>query len=322
MRICIVHNSKIPVTLYGGIERVIWDLGNELTLKGHKVTYLVPEGSSCPFARVNVVNPLLPLEQQIPRDVDFVHLHFQPETDILFPHLITIHGNLPQGTKFFSNTSFVSKNHAIRYGADAFVYNGLRWEEYGKSELNLKQNYVHFLGKAAWRVKNVKGAIKIAHANQSPIKILGGTRINIKMGFRLTISRWARFYGMVGGQEKFDLLRYSKALVFPVLWHEPFGLAIIESLYFGCPVLGTQYGALPELVTSDVGCLSNKLDELIERFREIDSFDRRICNEYAVDNFSAEKMAQNYLDLYSRILNGEQINKQIPAYIESENQIS
>lgn len=321
MKICIVHNSKIPVVLYGGIERVIWDLGAELAQMGHKITYLVPKGSSCPFADVIFLNPELPLETQIPDNVDFVHLHFQPEVEIVRPHLITIHGNLPTSISFPQNTSFVSRNHALRYNADAFVYNGLRWDEYGTPDFKSKWNYVHFLGKAAWRVKNVKGAIQIAKANRTPIKILGGTRLNFKMGFRFTLTKWAQFYGMVGGQQKLDLLRYSKALIFPVLWHEPFGLAVIESLYFGCPVLGTQYGALPELVTSEFGILSNNHNELIERFKDIDSFNRRRCHEYAADNFNAKNMAQRYLELYSRILNGEQINKNIPGYNKTRNQL-
>lgn len=321
MKICIVHNSKIPVTLYGGIERVIWDLGFELTQMGHKITYLIPNGSQCPFAEVKFLNPSLPLEQQIPDDTEFVHLNFQPDAVIQRPHLITIHGNLPPETTFYPNTSFVSQNHAVRYGAEAFVYNGLRWEEYGRPELEIKERYVHFLGKAAWRVKNVKGAIHIAHANQTPIKILGGKRLNLKMGFRFTTSKWAKFYGMVGGEQKLALLRHSNALIFPVLWHEPFGLAVIESLYFGCPVVGTKYGALPELVPAEAGILSNNEEHLVERFNEIYSFNRQMCHEYAVENFSAREMAKNYLEFYSRILNGEQINKKIPKYNEAANEL-
>ena len=321
MKICIVHNNKIPVTLYGGIERVIWDLGFELAQMGHKITYLVPNGSQCPFAQVKFLNQELPLEQQIPADAELVHLHFQPDAEIQRPHLVTIHGNLPPETTFYPNTSFVSQNHAVRYGAEAFVYNGLRWEKYGGAELEFKERYVHFLGKAAWRVKNVKGAIQIAHANQIPIKILGGRRLNLKMGIRFTTSKWATFYGMVGGGQKLQLLRHSSALIFPVQWHEPFGLAIIESLYFGCPVVGTKYGALPELVPAEVGILSNSQEELIERFHEIYSFDRQRCHDYAVENFSALEMAKNYLELYSRILNGEQINTKIPKYNEVANRL-
>jgi len=321
MNIAIVYNGKIPVTEYGGIERVIWYLGYELFKMGHKITFLVKASSGCPFADVKIINPLISLNNQIPEKTDFVHLHFMPTENILFPHLITIHGNLPRETVFFQNTNFVSKNHARRYGADAFVYNGLNWGDYGNPDLTLKGNYVHFLGKAAWRLKNVRGAVKLAQKNKTEIKILGGTRLNIKMGLRLTTTRWATFYGMVGGERKMDLLNKSRALIFPVLWHEPFGLAIIECLFFGCPVLGTKYGSLPELITDKMGLLSNNQHELTDAFKYIDSFNRKICHEYAADIYNSKIMAESYLLLYERIFNGEKINSTIPQFIEKENQL-
>jgi len=320
MNIVIIHKSKIPATEYGGIERVIWYLGVELAKMGHKITFLVKAGSECGFADVKILNPSISINKQIPVNTDFVHFHFNPSEMIDLPHLITVHGNLPSETLFFSNTNFVSKNHAVRYGADAFVYNGLDWNDYGKHDFSGKGNYVHFLGKAAWRLKNVRGAINIAHQNKTEIKILGGTRLNFKMGFRFTISKWASFYGMVGGEEKLDLLRHSKALIFPVWWHEPFGLAIIESLYFGCPVMGTKYGSLPELITDEIGFLSNKEQELITAFKSLGAFSSKICHEYAADNFNSKIMAQNYMSLYEKILNGEKINKNKPQFVEKENQ--
>ena len=319
MHIVIVHNSKIPVITYGGIERVIWYLAEELTKKGHKVTFLVKEGSFCSFADVIIYDFEKPLNEQIPGSADFVHLHINPKEKIEFPHLITIHGNLPKETLFFPNTNFVSKNHAKRYSADAFVYNGLNWGEYGKPEFTELKNYVHFLGKAAWRVKNVKGAIKLAHLNKTEIKVLGGNRFNIKMGFRFTVSPYAKFYGMVDAEQKNEMLKHSKALIFPVTWHEPFGLAIIESLYFGCPVIGTKFGSLPEIVTNNFGILSNSMKELREAFQHIDSFNRKRCHEYVVSKFSSKIMAENYLKLYERILRGDKINYVAPHYNEKEN---
>ncbi len=322
MNIAIVHNGKIPVTEYGGIERVIWCLGYELVKMGHKVTFIVKAGSECSFAEVKSINPLISISKQIPENTDFVHIHFLPGENIAIPHLVTIHGNLPGNTVFTQNTSFVSMNHARRYGAEAFVYNGLNWDEYSLPDFAAKGNYVHFLGKAAWRVKNVRGAINIASKNKTEIKILGGTRFNVKMGLRFTTSKWASFYGMVGGVEKMELIKHSKALIFPVLWHEPFGLAIIESLFYGCPVLGTRFGSLPELITAEIGLLSNSELELIEGFKHIDDFDRRICHEYAANMFNSKLMAERYLLLYERILNGESINHSIPHFIEKENQIT
>lgn len=316
MNIVIVHNSKIPAIKYGGIERIIWYLGLEFTKVGHKITFLVASGSQCPFADVLILNSKLSIQEQIPENTDFVHFHFKPEKEIKFPYLVTVHGNLSESTTFFRNTNFVSKNHAMRYGAKAYVYNGLDWDDYGKTVIKTKLNYVHFLGKAAWRVKNVKGAIEIARANKTEIKVLGGTRINIKMGVRVTLSKWTKFYGMVGGKEKFEILSRSKALIFPVLWHEPFGLALIESLYFGCPVLGTQNGSLPELITDEFGFLSNSIPELIDNFERINSFNPFKCHEYAVEKFNSKIMVQNYLILYERILNGEKINDDIPTFLQ------
>lgn len=318
MNILIAYNNKIPALKYGGVERVVWYLGEELTKLGHSVTFLVAKGSSCPFARVLVFNPFLPVGEQVPPEIDIVNFHFLPEEEIEFPYLVSIHGNLPPGTKFFHNTHFVSENHARRYNSAAFIYNGLNWDDYGSPDFYHPRAYCHFLGKAAWTVKNVKGAISIAHQNKTEIKILGGSRINLKMGIKISFSRWAKFYGMVGGEEKNNILRHSKALIFPVLWHEPFGLAVIESLFFGCPVFGTTYGALPELITPETGFLSNSMHELSEGFKTIDSFNRKLCHEYARDNFSSGIMARNYLKMYERVLNGHSINFKLPAFI-SEN---
>ena len=321
MNIAIVHNGKIPVTEYGGIERVIWCLGYELVKLGHKVTFVVKAGSECPFADVKSINPLISINNHIPENIDFVHLHFMPAENIEFPHLITIHGNLPRETVFPPNANFVSKNHAKRFGADAFVYNGLNWDDYIPPDFASKGDYVHFLGKAAWRVKNVSGAINIARKNKTEIKILGGTRFNVKMGLRFTTSKWATFYGMVGGVGKMELLKHSKALIFPVLWHEPFGLAIIESLFYGCPVLGTKYGSLPELISDETGFLSNNQQELTDSFKIIDTYNRKICHEYAAGIFNSGIMTKNYLLLYERILNGEKINKNVPRFVEIENEL-
>lgn len=321
MNIVIVHDSRLPVSKYGGIERVIWYLGKEFVKMGHQVTYLVKSGSVCPFANVKTLDKQRPISRQIPENTDLVNFHFQPEEPVPYPFLVSIHGNLPAGTSFFRTTNFVSKNHAFRYGADAYVWNGLDWDDYGMPELCKHDQYVHFLGKAAWRVKNVRGAIRMAAVNSTEIKILGGTRINVKMGLRITWSKWATFYGMVGGEEKCRLLKSSRGLIFPVLWHEPFGLAMIESLYFGCPVLGTRYGSLPEIITDETGYLSGSMQDLTNAFSSLDSYNRRLCHEYVVDKFNSKEMAKNYLRLYETVLNGREINKKVPCYRPDRNVI-
>ncbi|BDD00867.1 glycosyltransferase [Persicobacter psychrovividus] len=312
MKILIVDNSFLPFNKYGGTERVIWYLGKSLSQMGHEVGYLVKQGSSCPFAKIHEINPTEEITAQIPEGYDMVHFQFQVK-DYPHPHVMTFHGNQNHQSPFAQNTIFISANHAQRYGADTFVHNGLDFSDYGSVELHNPKNYFHFIGKAAWRLKNVKGAINIIkQVPQAKLKVLGGNRLNLKMGFRFTTTPKAQFHGMVGGDEKNNYLRYSKGLIFPVLWHEPFGLAITESLYYGNPVFGTPYGSLPELVPTEFGFLSHRSSEIVEAVKNVDQFSRKACHEYAVEMFNADKMAEGYLKCYERVLNHEPLNAQAP----------
>ncbi|UJF23810.1 glycosyltransferase [Suttonella sp. R2A3] len=118
---------------------------------------------------------------------------------------------------------------------------------------------------------------------------------------------------MVGGEEKNRLIRQSQALLFPVRWHEPFGLAIIESLYLGCPVIATPYGALPEIVSNErIGRLSCQYDELAEAVRAVDQFDRRACHEHAKKYFNHLTMTDGYQQCYEKVIAGEKLNNEPP----------
>lgn len=319
MKIVIANNSKIPVEKYGGTERVIWYLGLELTKLGHKVEFLVPEGSSCSYANVIPIDENKEIIEQIPKDTDVVHFNMTPSNiDLLqTPYIITQHGNFGEAVQLNRNSVFVSSNHAVRYGSDSFVYNGLDWDDYSKPDLTKKRNYFHFLGKAAWRVKNVKGAINIIKKTKNErLYVLGGNRLNLSMGFRFTLSPRVHFCGMIGGKQKDEYLMKSKGLIFPALWHEPFGLAIIESLYFGCPVFSTPYGSMPELITPQFGVLSNKLSVLADAVENYSTFSNKDCHEYALENFNSAKMARSYLEKYERVLSGEILNPVHPTLKE------
>lgn len=315
MKILIVNNGIIPVILYGGTERVIWGLGKELVKLGHEVNYLVKQGSYCDFAPVFHIDEKKPVLSQITNDYDIVHFIFQPEgiEQFKLPHIITMQGNTNNLNELDRNTVFVSKNHALRYNSDCYVHNGLDWSEYLPPDINKQRKYFHFLGNAAWRVKNLTGAIEVIKKTESEkLKVLGGVRFNINMGIRFTFSPRVSFAGMVGGKKKCDLLNESKGLVFPVKWHEPFGLAITESLYYGCPVFGTPYGSLPEIITNEVGFLSNKSDELAEAILSIDKYSRKRCHEYAREEFNSKKMTLEYLKYYEKVIAGENLNMMPP----------
>jgi glycosyltransferase involved in cell wall biosynthesis len=317
MHILFVNRASIPVFAYGGTERVIWDLGRALVDMGHRVSYLVPEGSTCPFGQVLLLDDKKEWRSQIPDHVDLVHFQFNPGADLTLdrPWLMTQHGNSQVGEKLPLNTVFVSRNHAQRHGSTSHVLNGLDWSTYGPADLSVTKDSFHFLGKAAWRVKNVKGAIDICLQAHEKLMVLGGHRLNFQRGFRYTWSRSIQFAGMVGGQTKLDLLQGSRGLVFPVRWHEPFGLAVIESLYFGSPVFGTPYGALPELVPPECGVLSNEGGVLAQALTQ--NFDRQACHDRAVKLFSAQRMAQNYLHVYHQLMRGHHLNSAHPCMTEA-----
>ncbi len=325
MNICIVdRGGKIPAQKYGGTERVIWGLGKELQAMGHNITFLVPEGSTSDFARIIPLDRNAPIETQIPKDIDLVHLNFKPQDRISRPYLITMHGNPAPAEEIDVNTVFISRNQAARHNSEVFVYNGLSWEDYPQPDLTRNRNSFHFLGKASWKIKNAAGAIKIASKNNLRLNIIGGkkwTERNIKSSFRHLFNPRIRFKGFLDDNAKTRIMEKSKGLIFPVLWHEPFGLAIIESLYAGCAVFGTKYGSLEELVTPEVGFTGNSLNEIA---KAIDSFkhDPQKCHDYAVDNFNSRRMAEDYCRLYDRVLSGKPLNRIPPVYNPKLNAIT
>ena len=315
MHILIVNRSKIPVSAYGGAERIIWWLGKALVQMGHKVTYLVQKKSTCPFANVLWLDEKRPLATQIPEECDLIHLHFQSEEELPKPTLFTYHENSEKAQQFHPNTVFLSRNHAQRHGGTEFVYNGLDLNDYGTPVLDNKRMYLHFLGKADWRVKNVKGAIELAKRTGDRLHVIGGSRVNFRRGLRITLNSHVRFHGMLGGDGKNVLLNGSKGLLYPTLWHEPFGLAVIESLYFGCPVFSTPYGALPELVPPDFGVLSADGSVLAQAVSQ-SRFNPATCHAFVRERFSAARMANDYLQVYEKVMAGEPLNPGTPCMTE------
>lgn len=313
MKILFAHNSVVPASKYGGRERALWWLAKELNRRGHQITFLAPKGSFSDFARIIEYDAGRRLDEQIPDDIDLVHIHFYLKEEIKRkPYVVTIGGNGKLNEEFAINSIFLTKNHAARHGAEAYVFNGLDTNEYGKPDLHNKRTHVHFLAKAAWKVKNVKGSIYMARKSGHRIEIIGGDRLNLKMGFRLTLDPNAHFNGMQGGQRKFEIIKNSKALLFPVLWHEPFGIAMIESMYYGCPVYGTPWGSLPEIVIPEAGFLSDSYQKHIDRLKEVDNFDRKKIHELVCDRFSARAMTDGYLACYEKVLNGQTLNPRLP----------
>jgi glycosyltransferase involved in cell wall biosynthesis len=315
MKILIVHQTVIPVFAYGGTERVVWDLAKALITLGHEVSFLVPQGSRCDFAPLRFIDPSVPLMHQIPaREFDVVHFQHNTFEEPDYPYVVTEHGNSKNEKPFPRNTVFVSRNHAQRYGSDIYALNGLDWSAYPAVDFSRPRTHYHFLGKGSWPVKNLRGAIQVARAAGVTFEVLGGKRLNLSRTLRFTPWPSVHFHGMVGGQKKFDLLNGSRGLIFPVRWHEPFGLAVIESLYFGCPVFSTPYGALPEIVDSDSGALSERGEDLAHAIQQ-KSFDAQACHNRALTMFDHLQMGRKYVELFERVAAGEALNPRAPCLI-------
>lgn len=308
LNILIVYNGTLPPIHYGGTPRVVWSLIKGLTQLNHKVFLLTDQPLKRDWLTCIRRNPSIPIDEQIPDYIDVVH--FQNSGNCSKPYVISRHGNDYTDKKYDPNCIFVSKKHALNHGCEAFVHNGLDWGDYRQPNLQPERrlNRHHFLGKAAWRVKNVQGAIDISKKAHTEFDVLGGTRLNFKMGFRFTLDRHVKFHGMVDNERKCQVLERSKGLIFPITWEEPFGLAITESLYMGCPVFGTPYGALTELVNKEVGVLSNKEDELAVAVKEA-HFSPTLCHEYAREHFDHITMAKQYVEKYLQVIANKPLNQ-------------
>lgn len=305
MHIVIVDKHRLPVYRYGGSERITWWLAKGLAQMGHRVTLLTHPKSQCLFAQVIPMDFKKPLEDQILKDADVVQFQFKVKNpSISIPYVVGIHGNGKPQETYDQNSVFLSKKHAENHGAVCYVYCGLDPDEYGVFDLSSPRKHFLFLAKASRKVKNLKACIRIARALNRPLAIVGGR------GW--SWDRKIRYMGYLGGEKKNQVIRESIALLFPVLWEEPFGLAIIEALYHGCPVYGTQYGSLPELVPKDVGFLSNEIEKIIQSLREGIFFERKRCHEWVCDQFLYTHMAQRYVQLYEKVCAGEKLNPTVP----------
>jgi len=311
MRIAIAHDVAFPIQAYGGTERVITWLAKGLGELGVDVTLICKPGSTHPYAKTASLDWKKPLENQI--DVDLIHYISPPPLTPSRPYLLNIHGNGKPNEVFLPNTVFVSRNHAERHGSDQYVYNGLDPSEYEFSERG--KNGLVFLAKASWKVKNVKGAIRIAKKTKQSLEIIGGRSW-------LPSFHSIHWKGMIAGPTKSRLLAQAKWLVFPVIWDEPFGLAVIEALVSGTAVLASPYGSLPELVPSQVGKICPSEKDFIDTVLEDRPPSPKTCREWVMENFTYKQMAQGYLAKYETILNGRALNPQNPKVLTAPRQYS
>jgi glycosyltransferase involved in cell wall biosynthesis len=307
MKILHVMPALYPIHLYGGAERAAYNLAKALAEMGHENYFMCLEGSKIPFAKVIEIKKGEHWQTLVPPGIDIVQLYNTPTKEPEMPYLVCIQGNGRAGEKFLPNTVFLSENHAKRHHWSEFVYNGIDPSEYPLGKTKRSQQLL-FLAKASWVVKNLFGAMDLAAQAQCKLKVCGGSS---HFYYRFTRPH-VEFLGMVGGMEKLKTLQESEALLFPVIWDEPFGIAVIEALACGTPVIATPRGSLPEIVDSSCGMICHNQEEFLVAISKRKDWQAESCRKRVLDNFTHHHQAEKYLFYYEKILKQKHIRDSHP----------
>jgi glycosyltransferase involved in cell wall biosynthesis len=327
--------ESVPPPRYGGTERVVSYLTEELVRRGHAVT-LYATGDSQTAARLVPCAPKA-LRLDPPADpvlwhhlaleaayadagaFDVIHAH----TDYLTlpfaraaaaPTLLTLHGrlDLPDLDRLFARypeVDLVSISDSQRepFGEDVAwagtVHHGIPLAGFPFEPE--PRDYLAFVG----RVSPEKGldlAIRVAEAVGMPLRV--GAKVDPvdQQYFEAVIrpllaSPLVEFIGELDEASKAELLAHARALVFPIDWPEPFGLVMLEAMACGTPVVARPCGAVPEVVDDGVtGYLALREADFVRAVRAVERLDRRACRDHVARHFSVERMADRYEALYRR----------------------
>jgi glycosyltransferase involved in cell wall biosynthesis len=168
-----------------------------------------------------------------------------------------------------------------------------------------KQDYLAFLGRIA-PIKGAHIAIEVAKKSGIPLTIAGEVQPMYQEYFDTKIKpqvdgKFIQYIGEVDRVAKNELLSKARALLFPIQWNEPFGLVMIEAMVCGTPVLAFEGGSVPEVVRDGVsGWICRSVDEMSRKARNV-GIDPSVVQEYVRENFSLDRMADRYLELYQQI---------------------
>ena len=312
MKIVFSHSAVLPVIGYGGIERILFWHMVELARMGHQVVLIGHVNSKVKQYGIELIamkGKAQEWTEQVPADADIIHLSYNYKFPGNIPTIVTVHGNGKIGEVFDKNSVFVSKRHAEIHGSDQFIYNAIDLSEY-PYQPKIKREWKNFLflAKASWRVKNLKDAVLAARNSKKHLHVAGGRWWGL--------SRYVHNHGIVGGVDKMKIIRSCDFMVFPVRWEEPFGIAVIEAMSQGLPVIGSPYGSLPELITKGVGFIAKnhfEMEALVSGDHSA-RFNPDTIRKHVEDNFAIKKHAESYVELYKKVISGETLNSTNPTY--------
>jgi glycosyltransferase involved in cell wall biosynthesis len=329
--------ESVPPRRYGGTERIVHFLTEELVRRGHEVV-LYATGDSATSAELRAVCPQalrlcrgiqdgsayhvlqLGMVCSDSEEFDVVHAHVDFRALLLTrftrtPIVSTNHNRLDSPeyramVRAYPEAWLTSVSDSQRKPLSwanwaATVYNAVPVDEIQFSER--PGAYLAFLGRMSPE-KGPAEAIEVAKLTGMPLKI--AAKINdFEQDYFDAVVRpllnhpLIEFLGEVGEQEKRELLAGAYALLFPVSWPEPFGLAMIEAMACGTPVLAFSHGAVPEVMEDEVtGFICSDVREMAARVRDVEEIDRRACRLLVERRFSVERMADGYEEAYQRVL--------------------
>ena len=329
--------ESVPPKYYGGTERIVSYLTEELVRQGHDVT-LFASGDSVTKARFvsgcrrslrldkhcvdQMAHHVVMLEQVYRRAAEFdvVHfhvdyLHFGLSRREEVRRVTTLHGRLDLPDLIplyheFRDEPVVSISTSQRTPIpwanwQGTVYHGLPDDLY--SFRPAPGSYLAFLGRISPE-KRVDRAIEIAKRVGMPLRIAAKVDAVDEEYFQTAIEPLLEhplieFVGEIGDAEKDEFLGNASMLLFPIDWPEPFGLVMIEAMACGTPVIAYSNGAVPEVMEQGrTGFIVDTLEEAVEAVRRVPELSRQRCREIFEERFTAGRMAQEYLHVYERLI--------------------
>jgi glycosyltransferase involved in cell wall biosynthesis len=329
--------ESVPPKLYGGTERVVSFLTEELVGQGNDVTLFASADSVTKARLVSVCDRSLRLDKncvdQLAHHVvmlqlvldesdhfDVIHyhidyLHFPLSRLTRLPHITTLHGRLdiPELKslyKIFQDMPVVSISLNQRKPLPHInwvenVYHGLP-EKLFKPNFN-EGKYLAFLGRISIE-KRVDRAIEIAIRCGIPLKIAAKIDKPDREYFEQHIRKLldhplVEFVGEISENEKNEFMANAIALLFPIDWLEPFGLVMVEALACGTPVVAYNNGSVPELIDHGVtGFIVENQDDAVKAVKNIGLLDRGECRKVFEERFTSARMASEYTKVYSQVL--------------------
>lgn len=302
-----VGSGRHPRTYPSGSGFWIHDmLMKGLTELGHEVFYFLPHGAAVPLPKgaTLVSKPvwdadiLHTISDRDPRLVHEWDARGRPWVATCHIDMRTVGMAQPDST---DNWIFVSRTLALLHGRTRYVHNGIDPDACIYSEQ--KQDYFLFMSSMDWEMK--KGLdIALSLAARHGLKlIVAGTGNNYKRIMRITsLCReiGAEYVGDVRGKRKAELLAGAKAFLFPTRIDEAFGLGMVEALMSGTPVICSDQGACPEIITRDVGFVCRYEPDYLNAIRRINEISPRACREKAMRDFHYLRMARDYVAEYEK----------------------